>query len=315
MPLDHYVSQVHLKNFYSPKLKNLMYAIRKSDLKFFTPNAQSVCRINDGSTNSYLALDRAVEELLKKIEPKYNATLEKLSADNIDAECIYTIAGFVAYVLTCSPAGIRINSTPLKSIVEESGRLMDSKNLFPVPPPELGGVNPTDLLDSGKVSVKIDSKYAQALGIDSIQSCIKKFGNRTWDILLNPFDDSPFFTSDFPVAIEKTKDPRVFNGVVPLSPKLAIRIRPDPSLERDHLDFSFSRFSHRVRKLGRSDVVKINRLIVRCAEDEVYFRDDYEWIRKFVKRNALFRIERRTRRIRWDGGSLMLFAPEVVETG
>lgn len=51
MPLDHYVSQVHLKNFYSPKLQCLMYAIRKNDLKFFKTNSDSVCRIDNGSTN------------------------------------------------------------------------------------------------------------------------------------------------------------------------------------------------------------------------------------------------------------------------
>ena len=50
VPLDHYVSQVHLKNFYSPVLGSRMYATRKRDLKSFTPNSQSVCRIEDGST-------------------------------------------------------------------------------------------------------------------------------------------------------------------------------------------------------------------------------------------------------------------------
>ena len=54
MPLDHYVSQVHLKNFYSPKLGELMYAIRKSDLKEFTPNSESVCRIDDGAIGNVL---------------------------------------------------------------------------------------------------------------------------------------------------------------------------------------------------------------------------------------------------------------------
>jgi hypothetical protein len=52
MPLDHYVSQVHLRKFYSPVLGDRMYAIRKSNLKAFTPNSQSVCRIEDGSTNA-----------------------------------------------------------------------------------------------------------------------------------------------------------------------------------------------------------------------------------------------------------------------
>jgi hypothetical protein len=126
MPLDHYVSQVYLKNFYSPKLGGLMHAIRKSDLKSFTPNAQSICRIEDGSTNSYLREDRVVEEFLKGIEPKYNRALEKLTAANIDPECIYTIAGFVAYVLVCSPAGMRIQAECLKGVVEDTTLILGS---------------------------------------------------------------------------------------------------------------------------------------------------------------------------------------------
>jgi hypothetical protein len=118
MPLDHYVSQVHLKKFYSPALGNRMYAIRKSDLKAFTPRSEDVCRIIDGSTNAYLREDRAIEGFLKTIEPNYNAALDKLITGGIDKECIYTIAGFVAYVISCSPTGMRIGSGPLMSTVE-----------------------------------------------------------------------------------------------------------------------------------------------------------------------------------------------------
>ncbi len=41
----------------------------------------------------------------------------------------------------------------------------------------------------------------------------------------------------------------------------------------------------------------INKLIVRCAETTLFFRDNYEWVPKFVKKNAGFRIESQTRRI------------------
>ena len=95
MPLDHYIPQVHLKKFYSPVLGDLMYATRKSDLKSFTPNSKSVCRIIDGSTNAYLKEDREIEEFLKKIEPKYNEALAKLIEDKID--------GSEAFL--CLPAG------------------------------------------------------------------------------------------------------------------------------------------------------------------------------------------------------------------
>jgi hypothetical protein len=313
MSLDHYVSQVHLRNFYSPKLGGLMYAIRKSDLKSFNPNAQSVCRIEDGSTNSYLREDRAIEEFLKGIEPKYNKALEKLTTDKIDSECIYTIAGFVAYVLVCSAAGMRIHSEPLKSAVEETARMLDSKGSFSVPPTELGGESLTELLNSGKVCVKIDLKYPQAMGIASVLSRTIAFGNFKWDVLINPFDDSPFFTSDFPIAIEKTEDLRILNRIVPLSPNLAIRIRPDLSLDRDRSDFSFSNFRYAIRKLTRAEVFGTNRLIVRCAENTVFFRDDHVWIPRFVKKNAAFRIEPMTRRIPHGSGTILWFTQEVIE--
>jgi hypothetical protein len=313
MALDHYVSQVHLKNFYSPKLGNLMHAIRKRDMKSFTPNAQSVCRIEDGSTNSYLREDRAIEKFLRGIEPNYNEAIEKLTTNNIDSECIYAIAGFVAYVLACSPAGMRIQSGPLRCAVEETGRILDSKGSFSAPPPEFGGENLTELLNNGKLQVEIDPKYPQAIGIASILSIVGRFGNYTWDVLIDPFDDSPFFTSDFPIAIEKTDDLRVLNKIIPLSPNLAIRIRPDLSLDRDRNDFSFSNFRYTIRKLSRAEVVSINRLIVRCAESTVFFRDDHEWIIRFVKRNAAFRIEPRNHRIPHGNGTLLSFTQEVME--
>ena len=131
MPLDHYISQVHLKNFYSPKLGHLMYAISKGNLKAFTPDAGSVCRIEDGSTTKFLKQPRLIEDFLKGIEPKYNLVLSRLRNREIDNECVHTIAGFISYVMTCSPAGMRINSNPLRGAVEETGRILDQQGKLP----------------------------------------------------------------------------------------------------------------------------------------------------------------------------------------
>jgi hypothetical protein len=311
MPLDHYVSQVHLKNFYSPELGNLMYAIRKRDLKLFTPNADSVCRIDHGSTNSYLSEDRIVEEFLKGIEPRYNMAIEMIEADKIGPECIYIIAGFVAYVLTCSPAGMRIQSEPLKADVEATAKILDSQGALPSPPSTLGAKSVIGLLHSGKLRVEIDPKYPQAIGIGSILLLTSTFGNFEWDILINQFDDEPFFTSDFPIAIEKSGDLRILNKIVPLSPKLAIRIRPRLSNYHKSMDFSFSGFRRTIRKLNRIGVRNVNRLIVRSAETTVFFRDNYKWIMKFVKKNAGFRIESRTQIIPDGAGTLLLTTQEI----
>lgn len=312
MPLDHYVSQVHLRKFYSPALGNRMYAIRKSDLRAFTPDSGAVCGINDGSTNAYLREDRAIEDFLKTIEPNYNAALDKLIAGEIDYECVYTIAGFVAYVIACSPAGMRIPSGPLRTAVETEAAVMDAQGALPPPPAQLGGANPTELLRDGVVEAVIDPKYPQAIGIATILRRAATFGNFKWEVLRNDSDDSPFFTSDFPAAIEETNDPRILNRIVPLAPNLALRIRPDLTLDRDRPDLSFENFGYRRRSPGREELVSLNRLIVRCAEETVFYRDDHPWVRPFVSRNRHYRIEPHSIRIATPTGTLLVSTQRIV---
>jgi hypothetical protein len=268
-----------------------MYAVRKSDGKAFTPDAESVCRIEEGSTNAYLTHDRSIEDFLKGVEPQYNAAIKKLTAGELDPECITVIAGFAAYVMTCSPAAMRIQTAPLKAVLERSARALDAVNALPPPPAALGGANLTELLQSGKVNFTVDPKYPQAIGIANILKMTLMLGNATWDILTNPFEDCPFFTSDFPAAIEESDSPHALNRIVPLTPSLAIRIRRDISLERDLDDFTFPRFRHRVRKIRRKELAAVNRLLVQCAEDLVFYREDRPWVKPFIMKNASYRVE------------------------
>ena len=209
MPLDHYVSQVHLKNFYSPALNGHMYAIRKSDLKKFPCAARDVCRIEDGSTNAYLKEDRAIEDFLLDVEPKYNASVAKLRDDKIDRESIYAVAGFIAYVASCSPAAMRINTGPLQGTVAAGVAVLDKQGLLEKAPPSLGGKSATELLGDGTIHFDIDHKFPQAISISNVTHHVSVFGNSKWEILHNNEKESPFFTSDYPVAIETTSDPRV----------------------------------------------------------------------------------------------------------
>src|SRR5271154_5011687 len=134
MALDHYVSQVHLKNFYSPSLNGLMYAIRKSDMKRFRTKSQDVCRIEQGGTNAYLVEDRAIEEFLREVEPHYNASLAKLRENKMDQEAIASLAGFTAYIISCSPAAMRLHSGPLKAQLESAAAILDAQGLIPKAP-------------------------------------------------------------------------------------------------------------------------------------------------------------------------------------
>ncbi len=289
-----------------------MFAMRKADLKLFTPDAASVCRIEDGSTNSYLKNDREVEEFLKGVEPKYNSAISKLRNGDIDRECIYVVAGFVANLIVCTPAGMRIGVNPITKVTEEMGRRMDAAGLLPKAPDSIGGKSLTEMLDSGEVNLDVNPRYPQAFSIASIRQHAVAFGNFAWEILINPFGDSPFFTSDYPVAIEQPVGVHVINRIVPLAPDLAVKICPDRSIDPATADPSFSKFRYKRRVLEHVEVEEINRLIVRCAESTVFFREQHRWVRKFVKDNAAYRIEPVSYKIPFGNGGTMLVSTQEI---
>jgi hypothetical protein len=311
MALDHYVSQVHLKRFYSPDLDDLMYAIRKSDLKRFTPKAQDVCRIDEGNTNDYLVEPRAIEEFLKSVEGRYNSAVSVLEAGKPDKETIYVIAGFASYVLTCSPAAMRINSEPLQANLKATAKILETIEKLPPPPSTLGGKDFADLIESGKVKFEIDPKFPQAIGVSNVLQRVAMFGNFSWEVLINEHNDCPFFTSDFPTALEKTSDVRVLNRVFPLTPTLAIRIQPDINIDHDSVDYEFRHFSSQRRKVTRREAIDINRLLVQSAEDTVFFGDDQTWVANFIEKNRNFRIESETIEIPQPRG-VMLWSRQAI---
>jgi hypothetical protein len=221
------------------------------------------------------------------------------------------IAGFAAYVACCTPAAMRIHSTPLRALVETEAALLDRQGLVEKAPPALGGKSLTELLDDGTVHVTIDGKFPQALGITTILGRASIWGNSPWEILRNDAADTPFFTSDYPVAIEQRPD-NIMNRIVPLAPDIAIRIIPDVSLARSKPDLSFSRFRFRHLDLTRAGIIEANRLLVQCAEDLVLFRDDRDWIAPFIAEHRDWHIESLTDRIPHGNGSLTVARQRVV---
>lgn len=312
MALDHYVSQVHLKNFYSPALGERLYAVRKRDGRAFNAKSEALCRIDEGSTNGYLTHDRIIEEFLKTVEPKYNSTVAKLVAGAIDPECVYVIAGFAAYVGACSPAGMRIQAGPIKSLLDSTAFALDAAKAFGPPPESLGGTSLTELLQGGTLKVTVDPKYPQAVGIANILRMTAMLGNFPWEILRNRFDDNPFFTSDFPTAIEKSSDPRVLNRIIPLTPNLAVRILPDISIDREKCDFTFNQFRSRFRRIERQELLAVNRLLVKCAEELVFYRDDHPWVKPFISKNSPYRVEARTEKLPYPNGEILWSRQQIV---
>jgi hypothetical protein len=257
------------------------------------PHSEDVCRTSDGSTNEYLNEPRVIEDFLKLIEPKYNRSVEKFRSGEIDEEAIFTIAGFVSYVAVCSPTGMRLHADLLRRNLELQVEAMEAQNLIPPPPPELGDTALSALISDGSVEIEVDKKYPQAIGITQIHEFIQVFGNSNWDVLINEHEDCPFVTSDYPIGLENATDAPVQNKIVPLTPGLAIRIRPRWELRFSSQDSGFDRFHPRVQWLRRAQVVAINQKLVRCAEDLVFFPVFAPWVPGFMEKNSGFRLERR----------------------
>ncbi len=311
MPLDHYISQVYLRNFYSP-IHDRLNAVRKADLKYFTPPAEDVCRLEEGNTNKYLIEPRAIEEFLQGIEPKYNKVLARLRQGEVGPEDVYVLAGLVSYFLVCSPAGTRLRAEPMKPILAETARRLDRLGKIPPAPAALGGETITQLLDSGSVGIGVDEKFPQAMGISGIHDHIFRFGNFSWDFLINPYPSLSFLASDYPLALEESGQPFILNKLVPLAPDLALRIRPDRSPPPSTMDFTFPKFRPSFNKLRRSALGEINMRIVRCAETTVFYRDEDPATLDFIKRHAGFRIESHTERIPRGKGMLLLSSERIV---
>lgn len=312
MPLDHYVSQVHLRRFISPALGNRLHAIRKADLFYFTPTPQDVCRIANNSTNRYLPEERVIEDFLKTIEPRYNDAADNLRGGKISEESIYVVSGFLAYILTCSPAAMRHQQTPIREMLEMATQAYDRRGLLPRAPPELNSATVSNLIASGEIKIEIDQKYPQALGISSVIELIGSYGNGSWEVLVNEHEDSPFFTSDFPVATLPA-DPGIAHRVLPITPQMAVKILPLKVPAGSEPDLSFSRNRTIRRNISRREAVGINRSLVQAAESEVYFRDAQEWVKRFVGRHADYRTEVRAERIPHCRGEILHTKTRIVK--
>jgi hypothetical protein len=200
------------------------------------------------------------------------------------------------------------NAHSLWSIEGSTATILDAQGVFPKAPEALDEKSLTELLADGTVKFEVDPK----IGVTSVAHHVSVFGNSPWEILHNGEADNTFFTSDFPVAIEVANLNTPINRIVPLAPDPAIRIIADIRLSGTKPDLSFAKFKAAPRRLKRSEICDLNRLIVRCAEDLILYRDEHEWIEAFVTKNRHYHIEPVTQQIPHGTGVLNVSTQRIL---
>lgn len=207
---------------------------------------------------------------------------------------------------------MRLGTGPLRASLEATARILEKQGHFEAPPPELGGASFMDLISKGKLHFDVDPKYPQAIGIRSVVAMTAKWGNSVWEILLNETPrESVFFTSDFPAAIEHTRDPLVVNRLVPLAPDIALRILPDLTAPDDP-QLTFARLRSRFRRVSHQDIRSINRAIVQCADSLIFYAQDQPWVEPFVKKHRGFKIDCITQDMKIPEGSMLISSQRIV---
>ncbi len=314
MALDHYVPQVHLRNFYSPDLDGTrLFAIRKHDGKRFEPRSQDVCRIENGNSNSYLEEPRHVEEVLRTVEPYYNQAVEAIRTGRISDSTVYIISGYIACLHACSPTTMRLNNSPTERMIAATIEILDAQGLLPqVPENKLTLRTATELIKFGAAEIVVDPKYPQAVSLSSVFRHISMIGNLRWEIIHNSHVGASFFSSDFPSAIEMNSRGKLSSRIYPLAPDLAIRLLL-PGTRRRYEDLKFSDFQWRKLYPPRAEVVSINRQLIKCAEEHVFFRDNEPWIPHYVKKYSQYNIQGTASNTRTDLGILVSSRHEITE--
>lgn len=282
MALDHYVSQVHLREFTNTETKKL-FAISKLDLREFTPSPKSVCAIRDGNTNEYLKEPRLIEHLLERVEPNYPYALNELRSRRCDDIVRETIAGFIAAVSICSPAFNRLCFDGTHKHLSDFAKHLDAKDSFPRFPENsderYSGKSISELLDGGLVKFDIDMNMPKAMATARLINVVRAFLNSHWDVLEN-HTKHKFLTSDYPMVHIPTLSRHWSKKFVPLAPDIGIAVISskvgiwDGPIEVAHVEVS----SH-------SRVADLNRYTVFSAEELVFSDMPTSFLRGFVKKH------------------------------
>lgn len=297
MSLDHYVSQVHLKQFLIQDSRKLLLATRKSDQKRFTTRPKDVCRVENGNTNPFLNEQRILERLLWNVEPAYERCLTSLRSGEVPADVRNTFAGFAAAVAVSSPTFKRLAECRARIELLRHARLLDSLDPFPPFPssgdPQYDGKSIAELIDNELLTFDVNPQMPQALVAAKLGDLIAKFANSNWEIVKLK-GGQELLTSDFPLAVMPRTTGWKTSRFLPLAPDIGI-------LFQDAQPFNLTNFpaTKFCEITSKHRVTEINRAIVMSAEELVFSNQIHPWLAKFVHSHSRFRLE-------WDTRSMSL---------
>lgn len=295
MAKDHFIARTYLKQFGDAAHGGQLYGYSKSTGKQFPCWPAHVCREWDGDLNpSWLATWPDLLGQFRKIfEPLWKTALETLLLATSAPQHRLAIAGYVANLMTCTPAwrriGVQAHVDHATASLSFAKRMQEKHGYNPDLP-----VDGIAMLERGEIKLDYDPNYIKAVVTRQLMDTAWMIYHQDWELLSNP-THHPFLTSDSPVAIETAEDIRKPpTRFLALSPKLGLLVRATrtklPPITLDTLALPpLGQVSRRA--VDPAGAKHLNRLIARCAEDLVLSSTDSSTIATLVRNAARFRVE------------------------
>ena len=165
MAKDHYVARTYLRQFSLDGKEGFVNVIRKKNLERLEAiPVDSICYEKNGSDNHYFPDNpRVVEDYLKLYEPRWAKCVQKVSQGIYTDETKSLMAGYLAYLRTCTPTAMRLGSEGYADFVKYIYDKLEEKE-YSNPDSKYRNVIKT-IRKYGGTKIEVDKKYPTAIGI------------------------------------------------------------------------------------------------------------------------------------------------------
>ncbi len=299
MTQDHYVARTYLKHFGDPVTQGMLHGYHKPSGTRFPCWPKDVCREWDGDINPALREPALLGDYRDHFEPHWNPSIAQIASGKLRKEDKWAIAGYLANLMACVPAWLRVNQHTMidmkGTLVRESLRGDTTRGV------ELSQVQQKLLtfLESGS-RLPVDPNEAKAHAIQDLVDHAWRAYNADWIILRNN-SQQPFITSDNPFAFSwsgRVGDP--VRRYLPVTPNLCIGVTFDPALHDDRK--LTAKLLEQDLKAGPRGVVRsiaarpievreINKLVVQCAEEQIFSSKAFEQLPQLIRKYGRYRLE------------------------
>jgi hypothetical protein len=292
MSNDHFVARTYLKRFGDAELGGMLHGYPKSGEAVFPCWPNDVCREWNGDINeAYLARTPDLLGQYRKIfEPPWSGAVKALESGPLSADHRFSIAGYVANLMTCTPGwrriGVNLYDTHSVAFLSRAKARQEKYGGDPELP-----VEAIEMLERGELRLEHDPAFIKAVATQQLLKSAWIIYHQDWEVLRNT-TEFPFVTSDNPVAMEEGRDLHLPTRFVAITPQLILLMQARriqlPPIAPDKVP-SLGSLSR--RSVQPAEARHLNRQIARCAEDVVFSSTRSASVEKMVRNAARFRLE------------------------